>query len=594
MRVRWVALGAGLALVAGSVVAVRAADHHDSKTESIADGCGREDLALLGDAAATMIGGAHPTVAASWVYVNGDNRPKTVEGTALGVHTAGTDLFGVHDTYDLNVDVKPDADYEELLSSRNAEESPPQIHDEWEAGLAPLFAWPAVGDHVRQTGSHIWDCGHWQSEARKIPQSDHIPGDPLAEAGVEEIGGESIEIHPISEFATWRTHGDFVPRAGARAVHASRLDVAISNQGGKAKGVEECALLSRRKPAAAAARLAAGRGCSSVQKVAGRRYVYELKAPGKRPSRRSRLMVHQEVRYAHRAPKASEVDVSLSGDTARITVPFDKVTASNQLQDFGATWHAWWSDDKTPVHRFRVTLTGVTINNNLDTDSGDDASNPLITPDGEWNMFVEMGGQWTNLHDPRPGFTDLIPALGAVPSAKTGPVALSTAKVSPVEVAVGDRGSVHLFSDARECDQPGYVDCPTKNELATTGKSAGRSEVSVPVSQLVGRSTALTLHPPLCATGASCPEDKNPVSLCPQGCYSVSYRIDDLDATPGSAAKVAIAGDGTRAGTRVGATEAMSLAWWIDPITRYGPDQEEENVTVARVIGELLARSPKK
>jgi len=254
-------------LLAGSAAAVRAASHPDSKTQSIADGCNRTQLGLLGEAALTMASAPHPTPFPSWVYVNGDNRPKTVEGTVLGTHTAGTDLFGVHDTYDVNFDVVPDPAYEGLLSTRNAAEKPGQIHTEWESGLAPLFAWPATGDRVRETGSEIWDCGHWQEGERKVPSSDLLPGDPLGEAGVEQVGGEDIEIHPISELATWRANGDFTPFGQPASVRASSLDVALSNQGGKAKGVEECALTLPTGDSNLAGRLVAGRGCSGARRA---------------------------------------------------------------------------------------------------------------------------------------------------------------------------------------------------------------------------------------------------------------------------------------------------------------------------------------
>ncbi|MEN3273231.1 MAG: hypothetical protein V7636_1992, partial [Actinomycetota bacterium] len=183
MRKVFVALVA-TSLLTASVLTARAVSHHDSRTDSLDDGCNRSELALLGEAAATMDGGPHPSGFASWVYVDGDNTPKQLEGTVLGTHTAGTDLFGVHDTYDLNIDVDPDEAYDHLLSTRNADENPGQIHTEWETGVAPLFAWPSPGDHVRETGSQIWDCGHWQDgEKSPVPSQDLTPGDALGSAG---------------------------------------------------------------------------------------------------------------------------------------------------------------------------------------------------------------------------------------------------------------------------------------------------------------------------------------------------------------------------------------------------------------------------
>jgi len=143
---------------------------------------------------------------------------------------------------------------------------------------------------------------------------------------------------------------------------------------------------------------------------------------------------------------------------------------SDALQDFGGSWRAWWSDDATPVHHLRVTVAGVTIRNNLDGDSGDTRGNPSITPEGEWNMFLNVDGNWINLHDPRPGQADLMPQLGAVPSAVPTAQNLSTSAVAPVDLYLSDQDSIQLFSDARECDQPGYVDCPTKERVGRDGK----------------------------------------------------------------------------------------------------------------------------
>ena len=569
-----------------SMFVVYAADHPDSKQQSIADGCGRTQLGLLGEAALSANLPDHPTAMPSWVYVNGDNRPKTLEGTVLGTHTAGTDLFGVHDTYDLNIDVKPFPAYDNLLSTRNAAEEPGQIHTEWESGLAPLFAWPSPGDRVRETGSEIWDCGHWQQGSRRIPESDFVPADPLGDAGVEDIGGEEIEIHPIAELATWRARGNFVPNGRTTAVHASQLDVALSNQGGKAKAVENCAIPFPAKQSDVVRRFLAGPGCSRLQKIAGRDYTYELKAPGPRPSKKAVLQVQQDVHFGHHAPTPT---VSISGDTARITVPFAAVQPTTDLQDLGATWHAWWTRDATATRRYRVTLESVTIYNNLDGDSGDAAANPLLTPEGEWNMFVDVNGAWTNLHDPRPHHTDYVPQFGAVPSAKPTPQVFSLGRVPSRVVALGNDDALHVFSDARECDQPSYVDCPTPNELATTGRSAGRAEVSLPNAQLAQHVTRVTMHPQVCAAGASCPEEKNDPATCPRSCYAVTYRIEDIT-TKRTLTPVTVSGDGTRSGTVYGDTAASALSWWIKPVTKYGESQEEENVVVADVIDRYLSR----
>ncbi|HMC52075.1 MAG TPA: hypothetical protein VKI64_04880, partial [Acidimicrobiales bacterium] len=448
----------------------------------------------------------------------------------------------------------------------------------------PPWAWPSPGDHVRETGSWIWDCGHWQAEQRSVPNSDLLPGDPLGTAGVEPIGGEEAEIHPIQELATWRRQGAFVPAGTASPVQASRLDVYISNQGGKAKAVEECALSSPSHPTAAAARLAAGEGCSELQDVTARGYTYVLTAPGPAPSPAAGLRVQQDLRTGHNAPAPL---VRIEGDKVRITVPFERVRATKGLQDFGATWHAWWSADPTPVARFRVTLERFTILNNLDGDIHESSKDPTEDDPAEWNLYLDVADTWLNLHDPRPGQTDLVPGLGQVPNAPArGPFDLSA--ISPIDVSLPTSGSFRMFADARQCDLPGYVDCPVGNEIDFP-ITPGRSELTLPVSQLQGKTTEVLLHPVVCQPDQGCPEENSDPSLCPpaggKGCHELAFRVEDVSSTP-SATQV-IAGDGTAGGTTVDGTTAVHLPWWQAADTRYSLDQNEENAQIRRVIAEL-------
>jgi len=292
--------------------------------------------------------------------------------------------------------------------------------------------------------------------------------------------------------------------------------------------------------------------------------------------------VAQDVRYVHHGPALRRVKAVVRGDNVVITVPFTGVGPSKDLQDFGATWRAWWSDS-APVSRFRVTLESVRVNNNLGVDNPANANNPTNKPTSAWNMYVNVGNDWVNLHDPRPGHVDYIPGLGAVPSAKPKPVSLSASAVRPFDVSLAPGAALRVFTDARECQQPGYVDCPT-TELGLNGRSAGRAELSLPVEQLTGRSTTVTIHPPVCNGTGDCPEDRNPASLCPVGCYDLVYRIDDVTAAP---VAQQVAGDGTSAGSTINGRPASAAGWWIAPVTRYGPDQGEENVMVARILGEL-------
>ena len=105
-----------------------AADHPDSVSQPLQDGCNRSQLLLLAEAFPALFHEGGPVAFPEWAYVNDPAHPeqprtiRTLEGTVLASHTAGQDLFGNHRSYDLNIDVAPDSRYEGLLSTRNTKE----------------------------------------------------------------------------------------------------------------------------------------------------------------------------------------------------------------------------------------------------------------------------------------------------------------------------------------------------------------------------------------------------------------------------------------------------------------------------------------
>ena len=578
---------AGLAVVLIGTGYAGAADHPDSRTAPLQAGCNRSNLVYLGEAEAALRHEGGPDVAPEWAYVVDPAHPdeprtiRSVEGRVLASHTAGQDLFGNHRTYDLNVDVKPDRRYENLLSSRNEEEAPPQIHTEWESGLAPRWSWPTTGDRVRETGSWVWDCGHWQEGDRQIPSSDQLPGDPLGTAGVEKVGGESAEIHPISELATWRRPEAFVPPGRRTPVRVSRLDVYLSNQGGGAKSVIECALAPA-APQRTAERAAQDAGCSSLQDITGRDYSYDLAAPP-RPSRGARLHWLQVVHTSHHAVDAR---VRVRADGIRVTIPFSKVSASTDLQDLGASYYVWWSGRQRGLHTLRVRLDKLVIYNNLDGDSGQPGynnqnGNATITPNGEWNVYMDVGGVWRALH------TEMKAAgagdLGNIPTKDARkPYVLS--RLAATDLHVVDGQSVEFLVDPRDCDLPGFTDCPAGNELAFS-QNPGRAAVAVPVSQLIGRSTSFAIHPAAC--GTSCDENHSDKACAPTWCYALSFTVTDIGGAANAPA--AVQGDGSPRGSTVNGISAASLSWWLPPPLPNAPDQGDERPFILQAIRRELA-----
>jgi hypothetical protein len=541
----------------------------DSKTQPLQDGCNRSDLVILAEAFAGLENLGDVEIAPEWVYVNGDRTPRTIEGTIRAVHTAGADLFGSHDTYDANFDVLVDPEYADLVSTADVEEyGAPAIHTEWEPKFVPTWAWPSPGDHVRETGSYIWDCGHWQGGSRAYSNSDHIPGDPLGTAGIEPIRGEETEIHPIHELATWHSPSAY------NGVAASELDVFISNQGGKAQAVENCALLSPGHPTAGTSRVVNDLSCPQTQDITGRDYRYVLNAPPK-PSPDAVLRIAAIDRGSHNAP-ASRVE--MLADAAVVTVPFSGVARADGVQDFGATYYLYWDADPAPVHRFLVALNALQVRNNMDSDIGEDSSDPTITPDGEWNVYLDIAGTWRNLHDPLR--VDEVPELGAVPAA---PALFDLSSLQPTIVELPADGVFRMYVDARECDLPGFQDCPTEGELDFP-QTVGRAELVIPMSQLAGATTTVSdLHPIVCVGTDNCPEENSPGLRCPDGCYGLSFTITDVTGGPPGKA-MRITGDGSAAGTIVNGVPASALRWWRERISRPSEDQDDERPVIKRAI----------
>src|SRR5438552_3560467 len=180
----------------------------DSHHQPLIDGCQRSNAMDL------------TLTTPEWVYVNrsdvlaarlaGDKNAgrKTVEGVVTDIHPAGDDLYVNHDYNDLDVEVQPDKRYASLAATGNDGEN---LGTEWEATLIPTWAWPQVGDRVRESGSWIWDCGHWGNGPADDTGgvSQLLPYDPEETVkdltGQGSIRGEQTELHPLYQVATWRT-----------------------------------------------------------------------------------------------------------------------------------------------------------------------------------------------------------------------------------------------------------------------------------------------------------------------------------------------------------------------------------------------------
>src|ERR1051325_2358510 len=166
---------AGIAAASG-LAPSGAADHPNSHVQPLIDGCERSNTSIA-------------LTVAEWVYVHraavlaarlrGDQTAgrRTLEGVVTDSKPSGDDQFISHDYVDFSQDVHVDPAYSGLVGTGD---TPDTMHTEWEEARVPQWAWPQVGDRVRESGSYIWDCGHWgNGEADPTHGiSQFIPYDP--------------------------------------------------------------------------------------------------------------------------------------------------------------------------------------------------------------------------------------------------------------------------------------------------------------------------------------------------------------------------------------------------------------------------------
>jgi len=189
-----VKVGLGLCLMLAVAVPALAATRPDPATQAQADGCARKTAELFTQQVPT------------WVYVGDRDLPASgpapppqwVKGTLppthgtryYAVHPTPVDDPPTHDSYDVLMNILPDAGYAGLLGGDEAagtgnfegdDEETGRLHTELEQNAFPAFAWPEQGNRVEVLGSWIWDCGHW------------LPG------------GERTEFHPFR--ALWVDRG---------------------------------------------------------------------------------------------------------------------------------------------------------------------------------------------------------------------------------------------------------------------------------------------------------------------------------------------------------------------------------------------------
>ncbi|MFN2641743.1 MAG: hypothetical protein ABR548_07615 [Actinomycetota bacterium] len=484
----------------------------DASMQALLDGCQRSDAQIL------------TLTTPEWVYVkkadilaaratslNSHPERQTATGVVRDIHPAGDDLFINHDFNDVDIDIAPD-DASKGLVERFGN----SLTSEWEEALIPPWAWPQIGDTVKESGSWIWDCGHWQDHSpyNLMPYDPYETGQDLYSPG--ESFGEGTELHPLYEMAVTREATDELGSYGARRL--KRLDSWINGDGGWAAAEEECTLLGIPP--------AGGHGCPRLRDVAGA-YSYDITLPPK-PSPGSVLVINPPVVHS------AESNVSVS-DLSAIPAAGDKVHVSFTIppgngQRFGVSVEAGWSDD-SPAVAHHLTIDDVHIIHSLDRSSDDD-SEPSLNPvnngpeqtqdPAEWVMFASVNGEWKQV----PGLAQV--SHGATVTGVGGDPLVSFDFYTIPGVAP------RFFVSARECDIP-LVDCasdiflgtPSAIPFSEIGYNDHPGRIQDPSlyhrGQPLTASGTYTLSPNTSGAGYTV-EDK-PDDKCDSKCYEVTVTL---------------------------------------------------------------------
>ena len=450
----------GLAAVAG-LAPSGAADHPNSHLQPLIDGCERSNTSIA-------------LTVAEWVYVHraavlkarlhGDQTAgrQTLEGVVTDSKPSGDDQFISHDYVDFSEDVHVDAKYDGLVGTGD---SPHAMHTELEEARIPQWAWPQIGDRTRQSGSYIWDCGHWgNGEADPTHGiSQFVPYDPaetlqdVLKRGT--ISGEGTELHPLYEVATFRKDAAGILGNQTVGTPLKHLDVWITGDGTPAYREEECAargimpLLSLIYESSI---------CPRFRDVGGH-YSYTI-ALGPKPDPASTiainpLIVHPETDADLAAAAPSNVHIVPNAAAGLVTVSFDLPHRAKPPVHFGISVETGWTLAPAAVHHV-VTIDRIHINATLDG-ATEPSLNPLtsslpvapkeITHDpGDWVLFAAVNGHWWQIPP------DLLSVQGHRFNAVYAGDEFRPARTFDFWLPAGVQPTI--FVSGRECDIP-LMDC---------------------------------------------------------------------------------------------------------------------------------------
>ncbi len=480
---RIIAIAAILAATAAGVTAW-AVTRPDPVTQAAADGCTGTGTQMLTQAAP------------SWVYVNDKDSPPTgpppppqwVHGVVnspvsyLASHPTSIDNPVVHDSYDLNLNILPDAADANLLGTHNLVgegEETGRLHTEREQLYYLSFAWPEQGDRVQMLGSWIWDCVH------------------------DNQGGVRSELHPFR--AIW------IQRAvAARSPYGeSEGDLFISTEKSNAGKQEDCA--HKLRPDFTTFKACVGQE-PNWQTVNGD-YTFTLPMPRK-PSPASKPI----VRVVDQGSSAGAPKVTVNGTTVSLSI---NAPAGQRVVVAKEVFLGWThpSAAALPQHLrlqfesflFRRAMdpgcpTGQTTCQSVETTRyGQTSSGP-----GEWAIYTDVGGIWSPWQPQVIEVTD-----GEVLKSKRS-VDLYVPKGKPWRLFVFPRECDFGTVSASDPSRP-PAPCPRSHEF---GDLNGDDDPGAVVSDFASPARSLGEHKVnAMLADSTCPPSNT------LGCWQLTYRV---------------------------------------------------------------------
>jgi hypothetical protein len=526
--------------------------------QAFKDGCTRTP--------ADLIAGTSPEWA--YIYNTPANQPppppRWVQGTVVSgdshfqaVHVAGDDLPTGHDAYDFNFNVLPDPQFMYLVGGHPATNTSPatgnyagqgedtaRLHTEWEDTAIPKFAWPEPNDRVTQLGSWIWDCGHWGTPTEIFSPDYLLPKlgqpcmgsiisvGPILDPAQCIISGEGTEFHPYR--ALWDERAQSNSPFGE-----SQADLFISTEATRAGIEANCA--HKNPPLVAGTSSLAFKACLSSdpnwQDVSGD-YSYFLAAPAQTLG--GAQLTFRAVNHGSSGAPAPTLTPAVQGGKPGVQVTFHLSTAppsaslpNGQQLKMGYTVYAGWSQipvASVPTH-VRVTFNNLQTHRAMDPGCTGGApvpncqaeslrTNQLTTAPGEWNIFMDVSGNWQQWGNGEFDAND----------------GSNFAGTQTADIYVPPGKGWRLYAAGRECDLGGLAavtgvtgtmkDCPgDKTDIADGNDVPGTILDSYASATAFTGTKTSDAQTHAADPTSTCPD----APLNPNGCYSITYTVQVVD-----------------------------------------------------------------